>query len=186
MRGAAEWKPKLRWLIRRMRLLRPSRRPLVRPRRIAARMPGRWRRIVCASLMNGVSREREAWVVELVEQPELFLEQEGTVERLVGLLDLAEQRELVDRLLGGRLEQRPAGALDPAAAWGVRTLVGVPFVAADLVDGALGEPHDVERVEGDLGGRERLADRLLIAAAHVDGDRPDRLLALAELVEERP
>ena len=30
MRGSAEWKPKLRWLIRRMRLLRPSRRPLDR------------------------------------------------------------------------------------------------------------------------------------------------------------
>jgi len=34
MRGSAEWKPKLRWLMSRMRLLRPSRRPLLRPRRI--------------------------------------------------------------------------------------------------------------------------------------------------------
>jgi hypothetical protein len=30
MRGLAEWKPKLRWLMRRMRLLSPSRRPLDR------------------------------------------------------------------------------------------------------------------------------------------------------------
>jgi hypothetical protein len=50
MRGAAEWKPKLRWL---MRLLRPSRRPLERRSRMAARMPSRWRRIVRASLTNG-------------------------------------------------------------------------------------------------------------------------------------
>ena len=92
-----------------------------------------------------------ARVVELVEQAELLLEQEGAVERLVGVLDLAEQRELRDRLLVGCLEQRPAGALDPAAGGGVGALVGVPLVAADLVDGALGEPDDVERVEADLG-----------------------------------
>jgi len=76
---------------------------LVSPRRIAARIPSRWRRIVRASFMNCFEpgsvgpgqprvevRGREAWIVELVEQPELFFEQEGAVERLVGLLDLAE------------------------------------------------------------------------------------------------
>jgi hypothetical protein len=62
--------------------------------------------------------------------------------------------------------------------------VGVPFVAADLVDRALGKAHDVERVERDLGRRNGVADRLLIAARHVDRDRPDRVLAVAELVEE--
>jgi transposase len=44
----------------------------------------------------------------------------------------------------GRLEQRPAGALDPAAGGRVGALVGVPFVAADLVGGAGGEADDVE------------------------------------------
>lgn len=62
--------------------------------------------------------------------------------------------------------------------------MGVPLVAADLIDGALREPDHVEGVKADLGLRCVLADRLLIAAAHVDRDRPDRLLALAELVEE--
>src|SRR3954462_1359983 len=39
-------------------------------------------------------------------------------------------------------------------------------------------------VEGDLGVRQRVADRLLVAARHVDRDRSDRGLAVAELVEE--
>ncbi len=78
-------------------------------------------------------RRRERGVVEVVEQPEFLFEQEGAVERLVGLLDLAELRELVDGLLGGALQQRPAGALDPFALGGVGALVGVPLVAADLV-----------------------------------------------------
>ena len=49
MSAAAEWKPKLRWLMRRILVLRPSRRPLERPRRMAARMPSRWARRVRAS-----------------------------------------------------------------------------------------------------------------------------------------
>jgi hypothetical protein len=114
IRGVAEWKPKLRWLIRRMRLLSPSSRPLLRPSRIALRIASRWRRMVRASLTNGSSRDLEAQVsqasrcagasagvVELVEQSELFFEQERAVERLVGLLDLAELRELVERLALG-------------------------------------------------------------------------------------
>jgi hypothetical protein len=67
----------------------------------------------------------------------------------------------------------------------VRALVRVPLVAADLVDGALREPHDVEGVEADLGLRDAVADRLLVATGHVDRDRPDRLRALAEQVEKR-
>jgi len=59
------------------------------------------------------------------------------------LLHFVQQRELGDRLLGGRLEQRPAGALDPLALPCVGALVGVSLVAADLVDGALREAHDV-------------------------------------------
>jgi hypothetical protein len=63
--------------------------------------------------------------------------------------------------------------------------VGVPLVATDLIDRALREADDVEWVEADLGRRGVVADRLLIAAAHVDRDRPARGLAVAELVEER-
>jgi len=63
--------------------------------------------------------------------------------------------------------------------------VGVVLVAADLVDGALRETHHVERVKRDLRVGEALADRLLIAAGHVDRGRADRLLALAEQIEER-
>jgi hypothetical protein len=127
---------------------------------------------------------REGGIIELVEEAELFFEQERAVERPVGLLDFAELRELVDGLLVGALEQRPAGALDPFAGGGVGPVVGVSFVAADLVDGALGEPHDMEGIEADIGVGELLADGLLIAAGHVDRDRPDRLLALAEQLEE--
>ena len=122
----------------------------------------------------------EPGILELVEDAELFLEQERAVEPLVGLLDFAELCELVDGLLLRRLEQRPAGALDPLAGRGVGAFVRVPLVAADLVDRPLGEAHDVEGVEADLGVGEVLADRLLVAAAHVDRDRPDRVLALAE------
>jgi hypothetical protein len=63
--------------------------------------------------------------------------------------------------------------------------VGIPLVAADLVHGALGEANDVERVKADLRGGGVLADRFLVAAAHVDRDRPDRVLAVAEFIEER-
>ena len=102
MRGLAEWKPKLRCEMRRMRLLSPSRRPLVRPRRIAARMPWRCWRIVRASMTNGSSLEREGqgepgvevrWrecgVLELVKQPQLLLEEEGAEHRLLGVLDFS-------------------------------------------------------------------------------------------------
>jgi len=150
--GSAEWKPKLRWLMRRMRLLRPSRRPLLSPSWMAARIPSRWRRMVRASFMNGSNRDREAQVsqlsrcagaragiLELVEQPQLLFEQERAVERPVGLLDFAELGELVHGLLGGGLEQRPAGALDPLPGLRVGAVVGVPLLAADLVHGALAE-----------------------------------------------
>jgi hypothetical protein len=63
--------------------------------------------------------------------------------------------------------------------------VGVPLVATDLVDGALREPHDVKRVKRNLGLWGVVADCLLIAAAHVDRDRPDRVAPLAEFGEER-
>jgi hypothetical protein len=83
----------------------------------------------------------------VVEQPQLLAQQEGAVEPPVVVLDFRERGELADGLAFGRLEQRPAGALDPAAGRGVRALVRVPFVAADLVGGARSEPADVERVK---------------------------------------
>ena len=68
-------------------------------------------------MTNGSRREREAqvsqasrcggarlWMVELVEQPQLLLEEERAVERLFGLLDFAELGELVDRLPLGCFE----------------------------------------------------------------------------------
>jgi hypothetical protein len=59
-------------------------------------------------------RGRQRGAVEVVEQPELFAQQEGAVEALVGVLDVAEGGELSDGLALGRLEQRPAGVLDPS------------------------------------------------------------------------
>jgi len=127
---------------------------------------------------------REGAIVELVEDPELFFEQERAVERLVGFLDLVEQRELLDRLFGGRFEQRPARALDPLSLGCVGALVRVSFIAADLIDRALGQAHHMKRSKRDLGLRDALADRLLIAAGHIDRDGLDRGLALPELIEE--
>ena len=105
---------------------------------MAARMPSRWARAGCGrGRTNGARREREAQASqasrcagasagsgEVVEQPELFAQQERAVERAVGLLDLVERGELADRLAFGRLEQRPAGALDPAAGRGVASARG--------------------------------------------------------------
>ena len=125
-------------------------------------------------------RRGERGILELVEQPQFLFEQERAVQRPVGLLDFAELGQLVDRLLIGGLQQRPAGALDPLARLGVGALVGVSFVAADLIHRALGEAHHVEGVKADVGVRDALADRLLVAAGHVDRDGLDRLLALAE------
>jgi hypothetical protein len=93
---------------------------------------------------------RERGVVELVEDAEFFFEQERSVERLVGLLDFVQQRELADRLFLRRFEQRPAGALDPLALRGVGALVGVPLVAADLVNSALREGRVGPRRGGGL------------------------------------
>jgi hypothetical protein len=63
--------------------------------------------------------------------------------------------------------------------------VGVSLVAADLIDRALAEAHDVERVKADLGVGDAVADCLLIAAGDVDRDCADRVLAVAEQIEER-
>src|SRR5215217_5258058 len=197
MRASAEWKPKLRWLMRRILLLRPSRRPLESPSRIAARIPftvlaqgageadERSKARAAGPGQPGVQvRGRQCRVGQVVEQPEFLAQQEGAVEPPVVVLDFPEGGELADGLAFGRLEQRPAGALDPAAGRGVRALVEVPFVAADLVGGARSEPADVERVKADLGLWDGGADGALVLAAHVDRDRPDRVLARPELVEE--
>ena len=94
---------------------------------------------------------RERWVVEVIEQAQFLLEQEGAVQRAVGVLDFTEQRELIYGLLGRRLEQGPAGALDPAPARRLGALVGVPLVAAHLVCGTLAEANHMEGVKADLG-----------------------------------
>jgi hypothetical protein len=117
MSAPAEWKPKLRWLMSRILLLRPSRRPLERPRRIAARIPWRWARRVRQGDEGSEPRARgpgqprvkvrgrQAGVVEVVEQPQLFAQQEGAVEPSVGVLDLPEGGQLADGLALGRFKQ---------------------------------------------------------------------------------
>ncbi len=45
----------------------------------------------------------------------------------------------------------------------MQALVCVPFVAADLVDGALAEARHMKRVKADLGVGDAGADRFLIA-----------------------
>jgi len=48
-------------------------------------------------------RRCERGILEVVEQPQFLLQEEGAVHRLVGVLDFAEQRELTDRLFLGAL-----------------------------------------------------------------------------------
>ena len=91
-------------------------------------------------------RRRECGVGQVVAQSQLLAQQEGAVEALVGLLDLPWRGELADGLVLGGLEQRPAGALDPAACRRVAAVVTVPFVAADLIGGAGAESDDVKRI----------------------------------------
>jgi len=62
--------------------------------------------MVRASFMNGSNRDREAQVSQPSRCAELLFEQERAVERLVGLLDFVEQRELADGLFLGGFEQR--------------------------------------------------------------------------------
>src|SRR4051794_1864981 len=196
--AAAEWKPKLRWLISRILRVEALEAAVgeaeadrgedaVAVGAEGAREGDGWSepRSGGPGEPRVEMRRRQPSVVEVVEQPEILAQQEDAVEPAVGVLDLAQRGQLADRLALGRLEQRPAGALDPAAGRGVRALVGVPFVAADLVGGACREADDVERIEADLGVGDRLADGALVLAAHVDRDRPDRVLARPELVEER-
>jgi hypothetical protein len=116
---------------------------------------------------------RQRRVVEVVEQPELLAQQEGAVEPAVLGLDFGERGELADRLALGRLEQRPAGVLDPPPGRGVGAVVAVSLLAPDSVGGAGGEADDVEGVEADLRLWEVGADGALVLAAHVDRDRPD-------------
>jgi hypothetical protein len=116
MSGWAEWKPKLRWLMSRMRLLRPSRRPLLSPRRMSAR----WRRIVRASLTKGARRARpviDALVREWFEQTlvEVVLcarASRWTDEQLAALLSPTSfsaallPRQLIYAILQKRLAQK--------------------------------------------------------------------------------
>jgi hypothetical protein len=71
-----------------------------------------------------------AGVGEVVEQPELFLEQERSVEPLVGEGDLGQAGELRLALALGSFQQRPADVLDPSSAVGLALGVLVP-VGAD-------------------------------------------------------
>ena len=93
-------------------------------------------------------------------------------------------QELIDRLLLKDFQQRPAGALDPLPGGGVGAFVGLPFVAADLVNRSLTETHHVEGVKADLGVGDVLPDRLLVAAGHVDRDRRIEVLRSPSAIEE--
>ena len=120
-----------------------------------------------------------------VDVAQLAVEQERAVHRPVGGHDLGELEQLPGGLVGGVLQQRIARALDPLAGVAGGAAVLVVLGASDLVSSLTAELHDMEGVKGDLGVRQRLADRLLIAGGHVDRDCLDRrLLLVGQLVEE--
>ena len=121
IRASAEWKPNERWLIRRILLLRPSRRPFESPRRIATSDASAVLAKGAGEPDQGCPDEpgvemggRERRIGQVVEQPQLLAQEKGAVEAAVGVLDFPERGELADRLMFGGLQQRPAGALDPA------------------------------------------------------------------------
>ena len=177
--------------------MRPSRRPLERPRRIAARMPSRCSRRVRASRTNGRSRERDAQASQASRCAGARRGRRGgraaAAPRAAGRRGRGggwraglRRAWRAGRSLwcSGALSSDQRVPLTQRPVRGVRAVVGVPFVAADLVGRAGAEADDVEGVKADLGVRDGGADRALVLAAHVDRDRPDRLLAVAELVEE--
>src|SRR3954469_4020073 len=104
--GSALWKPKARWLMRRILELRPSRRPW----RVQAGSRRGCRRGGCAGC-GRVGRRAATWsgrprparrrgapgrarVGQVVEQPQFLAQQKGAVEALVDLADPVELGEL--------------------------------------------------------------------------------------------
>jgi signal transduction histidine kinase len=186
--------------MRRILLLRPSRLPFESPRRIAASNAS-------AVLAKGAGepdegcrgepgvemRGRQARVVEVVEQPQLFAQEEGAVEAGVGLLDLPRGcGELSDGLAFGLLT--PAAGGGCASAHGRSILVDTAIANADSRDQlmpsrarVLTAGHDARRrVVRDL--HDRVQQRLLHTivtlnlaqrALREDGQRAESLLAAA-------
>ena len=144
-----------------------------RPRWIAARMPARCSRSVRRAARTGRSRERdaqasqasrcvgrEAGVGEVVEQPQLLAQQEGAVEAAVLGWTSASVASWQIVWFSGAFssDQRVLLTQRPVGVW--RALVGVPFVAADLVGGAAAPSRTTwNGIEADLGVRDRRADR---------------------------
>jgi hypothetical protein len=122
----------------------------------------------------------EVGVLEVVEQPELFLEQE---ERPVGLLDLAELGQLVDRLLGGALQKRSAGALDPLAVLARERSWAFHRSRRIWSTARWPEANDVERVKADIRVRDQGCDRLAGAA---DGEGSDHQARRDRVVRAGP
>ena len=103
---------------------------------------------------------------DAVDLAELFVEQVGAVERLVGLLDPGELGLLAVGEVLGVLPEREPGALELARelrlAFAARL---VPDLAADLVERLGRELDDVERVEAELAFGQRSATGPVIQAA---------------------
>src|ERR1035437_4099842 len=90
---------------------------------------------------------------------ELFLEEGGAVERLVGLLDGGELGLLPVGQILGVLPEREPGVLEIAGHGGLATSPGrVPDLPADLVEGLAGPLADVEGVQAEGGVRAALCD----------------------------
>ena len=113
----------------------------------------------CAGQPGIQMRGRNRRVLESVKQSEFLLEQKARNIGLLACWTSPRSASCPIDCLSGAFQQRPAGVLDLAALGGARALVGVPLVAAHLVDGALGEADDVEWAKAlsrkgyvDLGG----------------------------------
>jgi len=100
--------------------------PIVRPRRMAARIPSRWLRRVRASRTNGRRRERAAPASQasrcagarsgsgqVVEQPEFFAQQEGAVAVAVAEASSTLTRSVAPPASGLPMPMRP-----PASSFG--------------------------------------------------------------------
>lgn len=104
--------------------------------------------------------------------------------RTIGAGDQGEPGLLLTVEPGVSLEKDPPRLLDRLAILG-QPLECADLGAADLVDGGVGELHDMERVEDDRGLGKALADLGDEGLRHVHGNQPDQVASLgAEGVEE--
>jgi len=112
-----------------------------------------------------------------------FLEEIGSVETFIVLLDLAQLTPFGRSQIPWVLQQREAATLDSARFVRISRLTN--HRPTDFIDGVRGELLDMETIEDDLGLWQSILHSVNVAFGHVDRHVADVETAIgAELVEE--